>query len=245
MISMGSLFSRLMTLLVGLGGAGLTGYFVYQSYQALQALPPIAKPAPAEEEAEHAQASAAEGHGAGHGAKAEGHGAAKSGHGEDPHAKKEAGHGESGHGAAKEASADAGHGGGHGGGGEHGGGGHGGGADRAPASTPTAAEMAAQLRTWVSIDPLFVNILDSRGDVHEFSFQLELELFDEAQRSKFQSRSGQVKSAIIETARHQKFESLNTLPGKLAFKEVLATEINQALLDAVVRDIHIYSIYVK
>ncbi len=165
-------------------------------------------------------------------AKADAHGEAPKAdaHGEAPKADAHGG----GHGEAKAEE----HGGGHGEAkaDEHGGGHGGAEADRKPASTGGVG--------LVSIDEIFVNIGQGE-DIRSLGVKLELELFDEGQRAKLDKHLPGIKNSIIETSREQDFNRLNTIPGKLYFKETLVSRINQYFHEAVIRDIHFSSFFLQ
>jgi flagellar basal body-associated protein FliL len=128
------------------------------------------------------------------------------------------------------------HGGGHGAApaAEHGGG-HG-------AAAPTAPEVPSKLRSWVTMEEMYVNVL-SEGvvDTHTISFKLEVELFDESSRKVMDEHQALVKNAILEVARTQQFDELRTLAGKLYFKEALVGKINETVHYPLIRDIHLSS----
>ena len=100
----------------------------------------------------------------------------------------------------------------------------------------------------VSLDEVFANVNSGEGDdrkMHTLGIKLELELFDEGSRVVLDQRLGGVKHAIIATALEQDFEWLNTIAGKLFFKESLVARINEFFNRAVVRDIHFSSFYLQ
>ena len=191
------------------------GYFLYRSMDELSTIPEM-------EESAHLPAA---GHGDEHAA-ADAHGG---GHGE---AKADA-HG-GGHGEAK---ADA-HGGGHGEAkADAHGGGHGDG--HAPASAPVAAASSL-----VSLDELFINL--SLGDQsHSLGLKLEVELFDEKQRGHFEKLAPGVKHTIIQVSREQNFYRLNTISGKLYFKELIVSRLNDFMKEAVVKEVHFASFFLQ
>lgn len=114
----------------------------------------------------------------------------------------------------------------------------------ATAGGPAQATRAMP-RTWVSLDQMFVNLAGQQNEGHAITFQIEIELFDEAKRNFFDSRVATVKSAAIEVARDQSYKELQSLSGKLYFKESLISAMNQTLHAPVVRDIHLNSLVVK
>lgn len=138
------------------------------------------------------------------------------------------GHGESGgHGEAPAAE--------HGGGGEHGGGEHG--AAEAPAKKSEALAL-------VSFEEIFVNVAaDERS--YGLGVKLELELFDDASRQQIEKRQPAIKDAIIQTSREQNFHKLNTIAGKLYFKELLAERINEKFGAPLVRNVHFSSFFLQ
>ncbi len=147
-----------------------------------------------------------------HGAPADAHGAPASDHGA-PAA--------GGHGAAPAA--------------DHGGGGHG-----AAAAAPAVA-IDPRLRSWVTLEEMFVNVQNPDESAHTLAFKLEVELFDESARHLMEERQAVVKNAVLEIGREQEFDSLRTLAGKLYFKEALVSRINQTVKFPLIRDIHLAS----
>ncbi len=112
----------------------------------------------------------------------------------------------------------------------------------AAAAVEPDAEPAVPI---LSLDEMFLNILEGREKVHTLGLKLDLELFEESSRSILESRASGVKNAIIEASREQDFARLNTVPGKLFFKETLISRINGFLRKAAVRDAHFSSFYLQ
>lgn len=154
-------------------------------------------------------------------AKAEEHGG---GHGEAP--KAEGGHG-GGHGEPPKT--EAGHGGGHG---EST-------AERAPASSTTKIGVP-----FFSLDELFVNVNSEKGS-HMMALKLELELFEGESQDLIKSRQSGVRDRIIEVTRGFNYARLNTLGGKLYFKETIVGTLNEFFGQAIVKNAHISSLYLQ
>jgi flagellar basal body-associated protein FliL len=107
------------------------------------------------------------------------------------------------------------------------------------ASSPNAGSAI------LSMEQIFANVLDVNRQTHSLMLKLDLELFDEANRALVDERSGVLKSIVIETAAAQTFETLNTLAGKVYFKEMLVSRMNEALQAPAVREIHFNSFYMQ
>jgi len=100
----------------------------------------------------------------------------------------------------------------------------------------------------VSLEEVFANVNSGKGDerrMHTLGIKLDLELFEEESRLLLDSRLGGVKNAIITTALEQDYDWLNTIAGKLFFKESLVARINEFFNRAIVRDIHFSSFYLQ
>jgi flagellar basal body-associated protein FliL len=96
----------------------------------------------------------------------------------------------------------------------------------------------------VAIDEIVVNVLEGER-THSLGLKLDLEVFDEPGKTLIERRTAGVKDAVIQTAREQEYAALGTVPGKLYFKEVLVSRINEALGAAAVREAHIASFYLQ
>lgn len=97
----------------------------------------------------------------------------------------------------------------------------------------------------VAMEQTFANVLDEAGKSHSLMLKLDVELFEESQRLLFEERDAVIKSTLIETSREHSYEALNTVGGKAYFKESLVSHINEALQNAVVRDIHFNTFYMQ
>ena len=143
-------------------------------------------------------------------------------------------------------------GGGHDGGGHeakkedgHGGGHDGGEGGESADHKPASLAVAPGTPIIVAMEQTFANVLDSQKRAHSLMLKLDVELFEDANRALVDQRDGVLKSTIIETVREQTYEDLNTLGGKVYFKEVLVSRINEALRKAIVRDIHFNMFYMQ
>ena len=121
--------------------------------------------------------------------------------------------------------------------------GHGGGhgakeADRAPAS------QAAKGVPLFSVDELFVNVNSENGS-HMMALKLELELFESESRDLIKSRHSGVRDRIIEISRGFDYSRLNTLGGKLYFKESIVGTLNEFFGQAIIKNAHISSLYLQ
>jgi len=121
--------------------------------------------------------------------------------------------------------------------------GHGGGhgakeADRAPAS------QAAKGVPLFSVDELFVNVNSENGS-HMMALKLELELFESESRELIKSRHSGVRDRIIEISRGFDYSRLNTLGGKLYFKESIVGTLNEFFGQAIIKNAHISSLYLQ
>ncbi len=145
----------------------------------------------------------------------------------------EAAAGGEGHGA--EAAADA-PGGGHGGGGEHG----------KPADAADAAASLDGGAPTVNLDEIFTNIIARNDELtHTVGIKLDIELFGEEGKPMMDAKAAGVKNTIIMATREQIYEDLNSISGKLFYKEILVSKINEFFAKAIVRDIHFASFYVQ
>ncbi|MBI4403852.1 MAG: flagellar basal body-associated FliL family protein [Deltaproteobacteria bacterium] len=94
----------------------------------------------------------------------------------------------------------------------------------------------------IGVDEVLVNLRNSDGsDTHYLGLKVELELFDEASRSLIEQRQSGIKHTLIEVARDQEFGRLSTISGKLYFKEILVSRLNDFFRQPVVKDIHFSS----
>lgn len=97
----------------------------------------------------------------------------------------------------------------------------------------------------LSIDEVYANIPGEGQRNHSFALKVELELFDESNRSVIEERSSVVRSTILDAVRQNDYRGLSSLSGKLYFKEVLVSRINEALGGPAVRDVHFSSFYLQ
>jgi flagellar basal body-associated protein FliL len=101
-----------------------------------------------------------------------------------------------------------------------------------------------------SLDEIFANIAPSvmekrSGKPHAIDVKLEVELFSEESRPLMEQRQGGVKNTIIESAMVQQYDDLSTVAGKLYFMELLVAKMNEFFHQAVVRDLHFSSFYLR
>ncbi len=119
-------------------------------------------------------------------------------------------------------------------------GGHGAPAAGGHGAAPSAATAGSSpLRSWVTLEEMYVNVTSQDDDVHTLAFKLEVELFEETARHQMEDRQAIIKNAIIEIARLQPYESLKSLAGKLYFKEALVSQVNQTVAFPLIRDVHL------
>ncbi len=118
-------------------------------------------------------------------------------------------------------------------GGGHGGGGGGGGGGQV---------------TIMGLDEVFANVNAGQGEnrrMHILGVKLELELFEPEGKELLETKMAGVKDAVITTAIEQDYDWLNTVAGKLFFKEALVARVNHYFKRPLVRDIHFTSYYVQ
>lgn len=100
----------------------------------------------------------------------------------------------------------------------------------------------------VSLPEVFANVNSGTGEnrkMHMLGVKLDIELFEEENRPLLESRVAGVKNAIITTALEQDVEWLDTMAGKLYFKETIVARMNEFFQTAVVRDVHFTSFYMQ
>ena len=117
--------------------------------------------------------------------------------------------------------------------------GHGGSDEgRAPASVVSKGVLL------FSVDELYVNVNSDKG-AHVMGLKLELELFDEEKRDLVKSRHSGIRDRIIEISRGFDYAKLNTLGGKLYFKETIVGTLNEFFGQAIIKNAHISSLYLQ
>lgn len=106
--------------------------------------------------------------------------------------------------------------------------------------THSAASVAALAKpALVGLKEVFVNVISHKtDDTHYLRFKLELEVFDEQARTLIEQRQPLLKHTMIQASREMDFDRLNTLSGKLYFKEVLVSRVNESLNLPAVREAH-------
>lgn len=222
-------FLKLSVMVLTTSTLGAGGYYLWslnKSVGELKSLPEVVgvkhEPVGEKQDGKHGEvAKGAAEHGGGHGetAKAEGeHGEpAKSEDGHGEAAKAEGGHGET-------AKAESGH-------GEAGG-------ERKPAS------VVSKGMPLFSLEELYVNVNSEKG-AHMMGLKLELELFEEQQRNLVKSHQSGVRDRIIELSRGFDYAKLNTLGGKLYFKELIVSHLNEFFGQPLIKNAHISSFYLQ
>lgn len=118
----------------------------------------------------------------------------------------------------------------------------------APAADGHGAQLAAptgQNISVVSVDEVLGNIRMRNGRLRSLGLKMELELFDDSQRSLLDQRQSGIKNTILEVIREQEYEQLSTLSGKLYFKETLVSQINSFLKKPAVKSIHFSNFYLQ
>lgn len=119
------------------------------------------------------------------------------------------------------------------------------------ASVAAAAERKTSSREkgtpLFSLDEIFANVNVTAEDQrsHQVGMKLEVELFSDETRSLVEQRQGGMKHTIIQAAAEANYAELNTVGGKLYFKELLVARINDFFHRAVVRDLHFSSFYLQ
>jgi len=121
-------------------------------------------------------------------------------------------------------------------------------------STPSKGEhsgggdyLGASIETVLaSTDEIFVNLRTTEPvATHFLRLKLELELFQESNRSLVEQRKSGIKDTIIQISREQDFQALNTLGGKLYFKELIVSRINEFLKAPAVREVRFAAFYIQ
>jgi len=98
----------------------------------------------------------------------------------------------------------------------------------------------------VSLDDILTDVRSSdESRIHSLNLKLELELFEEDGRSNIERTEAGLKDVIIDTIRGQSLDTLNTLSGKLYFKETLISRMNAFLHQPVIRDLHFASFFLQ
>ncbi|NQW44255.1 MAG: flagellar basal body-associated FliL family protein [Deltaproteobacteria bacterium] len=119
-------------------------------------------------------------------------------------------------------------------------GGHGEAANRSPGSESNQTKGTPLF----SVDELYVNVRSETG-AHMMGLKLELELFEVSQIALLKSRHSGVRDRVIELSRDFEYAKLNTLGGKLYFKETIVGTLNEFFGQAIVKNAHISSFYLQ
>jgi len=108
----------------------------------------------------------------------------------------------------------------------------------------TPASVVSKGIPLFSVDELFVNVNSEKG-AHLMAVKLELELFEDSEKGLIKRNQSGIKDRIIELSRGFEYERLNSLGGKLYFKELVVSEINKFLGQALIKNAHISSFYLQ
>jgi flagellar basal body-associated protein FliL len=109
----------------------------------------------------------------------------------------------------------------------------------------STAAANAKYATLVTMDELFANLGHLEQGSHAIAMKLEIELFDEEDRPFLEPRLPGIKNTIIQLTLEQSFNRLNTLSGKLLFKEQIVSRLNAFFNKGIVRDVHFSSFYLQ
>jgi len=218
---------KIGTLVIILCSVGMGGFYLWKikrSVEGLTTLPQLyTEKKVAVLESHSSKIPSAGGHGEAAPAGGHGEAAPAGGHGEAAPA---GGHGEAapagGHGEAAPA------------------GGHGEAANRSPGSESNQTKGTPLF----SVDELYVNVRSETG-AHMMGLKLELELFEVSQIALLKSRHSGVRDRVIELSRDFEYAKLNTLGGKLYFKETIVGTLNEFFGQAIVKNAHISSFYLQ
>ncbi len=91
----------------------------------------------------------------------------------------------------------------------------------------------------LGLNEVFVNVISGKTDnSHFLRFKLEVQSFSLEDRSLIEQRQPALRHTLIEASREMDYEFLSTLPGKLYFKEVLISRINEFLNQPAVKELH-------
>ncbi len=100
--------------------------------------------------------------------------------------------------------------------------------------------------TLVSLEGILTDVRSNdTSRIHSLNLKMELELFDEDGRSTIERSEAGLKDVVIGTIRAESLDRLNTLSGKLYFKERLISRMNTFLHSPIVRDIHFASFFLQ
>jgi flagellar basal body-associated protein FliL len=113
------------------------------------------------------------------------------------------------------------------------------GADRKPATfNGTVAPV-------VALDEVYVSLGAAPQRTRSLVVNLELELFEERGRDTVDKFRSAVRDLVLQAAMEQPYEQLQSLPGKLSFKEILVARINTLVNQPVIRNVHFASFYLQ
>lgn len=106
-------------------------------------------------------------------------------------------------------------------------------------------ELAASI-VLVSLEEVYVNVgAEKGGKNHSLAVKMELELFEEESRDTIDRFQSSLRHAVIQTSLEQQYRDLQSLAGKLYFKEVLVARMNDILRQPAIRDVHFSSFYLR
>jgi flagellar basal body-associated protein FliL len=123
------------------------------------------------------------------------------------------------------------------------------GAEHGKPSAPGDNEISKNTSHF-GLEEILVNISEGaaksdRGVIHTLGLKIDLELFSDDFRSSIEKNQPALRNTIIEVANMQELEKLNTLAGKLYFKELLVSKMNAQLKQVAVRDLHFSTFFLK
>lgn len=95
----------------------------------------------------------------------------------------------------------------------------------------------------VSLDEIYANVETEQDKSRFMVMKLDLELFDESGRDLIERFQTPIRDVVLHLAREQEYKDLETIAGKLYFKETIVAHINEILLQAIVRDLHFATFY--
>jgi flagellar basal body-associated protein FliL len=118
---------------------------------------------------------------------------------------------------------------------------------RAVSSVPDDFKMKSPSQeVVVSLEEVIVNVESRRRLApRSLAMKVELELFDEGGKVYLEQRQPALRDVMIESALEQNYETLSTAEGKLYFKELLVSRMNEFLHRPVVREVQFSLFYLQ